>query len=105
MRMPGQSAWIRFIILLVVTLSARQLSAQNPKVTDFVIYTNDAPSVTGTSTSVTISSSTIINGGLVGSSRLVTSTGNSNIKSGILSAGTIQLTNGNTVTGKIAVGN
>src|SRR6476660_5117587 len=105
MRMRGHNAWIRLLILLAVSLTTKQLAAQNLKVTDFVVYTNDAPSVSGTSTNVTISSSTTINGGFIGSSRLVTSTGNSNIKSSIFSDGIIQLSNGNTVTGKIAAKN
>ena len=103
--MRGNYAWIRLIILLVVSLSTGQLIAQNLKVTDFVIYTTDAPSLSGTNTNVTISSSTTINGGFIGSSRLVTSTGNSNIKAGIFSDGIIQLSNGNTVAGKIAANN
>ena len=101
MRMRGYDAWLRLIILLIVSLGGRQLAAQL-KVTDFVIYTNDPPNVAGSNTNVTISSSTVINGGVIGSSRLVTSTGNTNIKSSIFSDGIIQLTNGNTVTGKIA---
>ena len=105
MRMRGFAAWTRVIILLIVSLGSRQLAAQNLKVTDFVIYTNDAPSVATAPTSVTINSSTTINGGFVGSSRLITSTGNSNIKSSIFSDGTILLANGNTVTGKIAARN
>ena len=102
--MRRYEAWLRLIILLVVSLGGRQLAAQL-KVTDFVIYTNDPPNVAGSNTNVTISSSTVINGGVIGSSRLVTSTGNTNIKSSIFSDGIIQLTNGNTVTGKIAARN
>ena len=75
-------------------------SQQQTQMSDYVLFSGAA-----SPGNVQIGSSSNINGGSVGSLKLVNSTGTSTIKSNIFSKGTIALTNSNTVVGKIAASN
>src|SRR5436189_5498844 len=70
--------------------------AQQTKISDYVIFGANGLSQAG-SPGVTMGSASSIQGGIVGSNTLVTSTGNMVINGGIYSGGTILLANSNTV--------
>ncbi|PWT78808.1 MAG: hypothetical protein C5B59_01055, partial [Bacteroidetes bacterium] len=102
--------------LLKVTLIALLFlpfysQSQQLSITDFAIMGGSATPQPGASTpavpgrAVQLGSSTNIQGGAVGSFILVTTTGNTVINANVYSNGTVQLTNSNTVTGRIAVAN
>jgi hypothetical protein len=85
------------------------LFAQQTSISDFVIFggsknsgheANSAPDC-----GVQIGSASTIRGGSIGSYGLVKSTGNLTANTNIFSGGTIQLANGNVVTGRIAAAN
>src|SRR5262249_34970776 len=76
---------------------------QQLKITDFVIFAGNGNCATCT---VSIGPTSSVTGGSIGSSRLVQTTGSSNvISSNIYSAGTAVLTTNNKVTGNITAAN
>lgn len=86
--------------------------AQQLPITDFVLFGGNGtcpgtgqtpPQLPGCG--VQLGSSTNIQGGAIGSFRLVKSTGNTTLNTNIHSGGTVQLANSNTVTGKITAAN
>ena len=95
-----------FILFLLSTLTT---FAQTLQMSDFVLFGGNGGTGTTTPASpgygVQLGSSTTVNGGSVGSLKLVKSTGNSSITGNIYSVGTVVLNNSNTVTGKITAAN
>ncbi|MEO6406030.1 MAG: MBG domain-containing protein [Ferruginibacter sp.] len=77
-------------------------TAQQTRMKDYVLFGGKNNLATG---AVTLSSSTNVSGGSVGSYNLVSTTGSSTIGANIFSGGTVALANGNTVTGRISVAN
>ncbi len=92
--------WRMLILFLLIFISSTK--AQQTTMQDYVLFGGKSSVSNG---NVTLSSSTNVTGGSIGSYRLVTTTGNSNIAGNIYSGGTITLSNGNTVTGKITAAN
>ncbi len=94
--------------LLSLTVSAQQTTMK-----DYVLFggNGSCPGGTGQSVpalpgcAVQLSSSTNIQGGSIGSYRLIKTTGNSTINANIYSGGTIELANSNIVTGRISSAN
>ena len=91
-----------FLSLFVVLQTTSTSTAQQLKISDFVIF--GGSSVPGKS-GVNLSSSTNVMSGSIGSFSDVKSTGSSFIGGNIHSGGTVNLANSNTVSGKITVGN
>jgi protein associated with RNAse G/E len=101
------------IITILVIAFGNTLFGQQTKITDYVIFggrsfTGQTPPL-APGYAVQLASSTTIQGGSIGSSTLVKTTGNSTIGSGsnptnIFSGGTIQLNNSNVVSGRLAAG-
>ena len=98
----------RMLILGAVFLPFYGNSQQIP-ISDFVLFSGAG----GPKTSLVISpgyavqlgSSSNVNGGIIGSLRLIKSTGTVSITGNVFSNGTIELTNSNSVTGRIAASN
>ena len=86
-----------FIFVLLTSLFPVLTNAQPTTITDYVIF--------GGSNSVQFGSSANIQGGSIGSYKLVKSTGNATVNANIYSGGTVVLANSNTVTGKITAAN
>ena len=84
-------------------------NAQVLQITDFVMFAgNGGPGTTNPGPSgygVIMGSSSTITGGSVGSYEKVQTTGGTSFYSNIYSGGTVDLTNGNTVTGRITAAN
>ncbi|MBC7829571.1 MAG: S8 family serine peptidase, partial [Chitinophagaceae bacterium] len=83
------------IIFFCLSLSS-DLTAQQLKITDFVVFARG---------SVQFGSSSFINGGSIGSYRHVETSGSIHIKGNIYSGGTVELANKNTITGRITASN
>ena len=84
------------VLLFFVLLYSDTLQAQL-KMTDFVLF--------GGSQGVEISSASSIQGGSIGSSTLIKTTGSTTLSTNIYSGGTVQLNNSNVITGKITAAN
>ena len=95
-----QNYFFAFLILASVLLPFYGNAQTQLQMSDFVLFSG----ANGPGT-VQIGSSSNINGGSIGSLKLVKSTGTSRMTSNLYSQGTISLANSNTVTGKIAVSN
>lgn len=101
----------KLIALLTLFFLAIKSDAQQLKITDFVLFggQNDLshkctnPPYPGYS--VSLASSVSITNGRIGSYKLITSTGNSNLNSSLNSGGTINLANSNKVSGSITAQN
>ena len=95
--------------LFILSLISSTSNAQSPSMRDFAIFAGSglpgsaAPPSPGYG--VQIGSSITINGGSVGSYKLIQTTGNASIQSNIYSGGKVVLTNSNVVAGKIAAAN
>src|SRR5215831_15710 len=90
-------------ILAISIIAPFFLSAQQLKITDFVIFAGNGNCATCT---VSIGPTSSVTGGSIGSSKLVQTIGSSNIiSSNIYSAGTAILTTNNKVTGRITAAN
>jgi len=98
-----------FFVLFSIT--AGSVIAQSPqlKMSDFVLFSGsggpNTTSPTGPGYAVQLGSSANINGGSIGSYKLVQTTGNANITGNIYSQGRIILANGNSISGNIAASN
>jgi hypothetical protein len=97
-------------LLICTLLGPLNSSAQQLRIFDFAIFGGNGTCPNGQTLSspqcaVQLGSATFVNGGSVGSYRLVKSTGNINIAGNIHSGGTIELANGNSVSGKITAAN
>src|SRR4051812_37993005 len=94
-----------FIALLLLSFSVCKLNAQQLKITDFVLFggqnnpSNNCTTPPSPGYSVNLGSSVNITNGRIGSYKLITSTGNSNLNNTLNSGGTISLANGNKVNG------
>ncbi|HEY2349756.1 MAG TPA: S8 family serine peptidase, partial [Puia sp.] len=77
------------------------LSAQQTNITDFVLFGGSSSCAT---CAVTLGSATAITGS-IGSYHIVQSTGNASVTGNMYSGGTVKLSNGNTVTGRITAAN
>ena len=100
--------------LLLFLFTAFYGNAQSPqlRITDFVLFGGNANCPNGAQTpcnspgcAVQLGSSSSVSGGSVGSYRLVKTTGTVTITGNVYSGGTVQLSNGNKVTGKITAAN
>jgi hypothetical protein len=109
-----KSALARFwavILVLAWILFPNNSTAQQLRISDFVLFGGTSNPLTGQTPcsapgySVQLASSTNIQGGSIGSYRLVTSTGNITVNGNIYSGGLVQLANNNNITGKIAAAN
>ena len=109
----SRTCFCMFALVFLISNGAR---AQQTQITDYVIFggqkTSSPPQTAPLSPgyAVQLGPSTSMQGGLIGSYNLVKSTGNSTIGSAamptnIYSGGTVQLTNSNTVTGRITAAN
>jgi Subtilase family. len=104
---------INYVIsLLLLSLSPslyNGINAQQLKIYDFALFAGNGGPGTSAAPSpgygVQIGSSITINGGSVGSYKLVQSTGNASINANIYSGGTVSITNSNIVNGNIAARN
>ncbi len=95
-----------FIITFICLLFNNNLQAQQTQISDYVIFGGKQTAAGQTAPlfpgyAVQLGSSTTISGGKVGSSNLIQTTGNSTINADIFSGGTIDLTNSNSVTGRL----
>jgi len=97
-------------LVLVCGLFPTILKAQQLKITDFVLFGGTGTVLPGQRAplapgyGVQFGSSSSIQGGSIGSFKLVKSTGNAIINGNIYSGSTIQLANSNVVKGKLAAG-
>lgn len=98
--------------LLSIFLGMSSLRAQQVTlISDYVIFGGTATALPGQTApaapgyAVQLSSSTNVQGGVIGSNKLIKTTGSSVMNASLYSNGTIVLANSNTVTGKIAAGN
>ena len=92
------------IIFLIIPclFSVTMSSAQQTTMKDFVIFGGNSSAATGY---VQLGSSSSVQGGYVGSYKLVKTTGSTTINANINSGGTITLANSNVVSGKITAAN
>ena len=101
------------VLLISFCFSNLQGTAQQLNISDFVLFGGNGNCPTGAGQSavpspgcgVQVGSSSSIQGGSVGSYKLVKSTGTSTFTGNIYSGGTVVLANNNTVTGKITAAN
>lgn len=101
MKKFGMSACrvLQFALLINLIGATEQTLAQAPakSINDFVLF--------GGSSGVNLSSSVLIQGGIIGSTTNVQTNGKSTLNSSIYSKGTINLSNSNTVSGNITSAN
>ncbi len=107
----GATPFVKGIIvsILVLLLIPYVSTSQQSNISDFAVFGGNASCPTGAGQTpcnspgcaVQLGGSTVINGGAVGSYKLVTTTGSVNITGNIYSGGTITLAGSNTVGGKI----
>jgi hypothetical protein len=100
----------KLLMTFVVTLSlTSMLQAQQTSMSDFVIFggakSSGQTQPPAPGYAVQLGSSSLVQGGAVGSYGLVKSTGNLTVNGHIFSGGTIQLSNNNVITGRIAAAN
>ncbi|MEJ7586606.1 MAG: hypothetical protein WKI04_03480 [Ferruginibacter sp.] len=101
------------VFVILQCLSATILNAQQTNIREYVLFSGNGSYPGGERQkypgppgyAVQLGSFSTIQGGSVGSYRLVTSTGTAVINANIYSGGTIKLAHGNTVNGKIAAAN
>ncbi len=96
---------------MLLSFVACRLNAQQLKITDFVLFggqdniSNNCSNPPSPGYGVTFASSVNITNGRIGSYKLITSAGNANFNSTLNSGGTINLANGNKVSGDITAQN
>lgn len=96
-----------------MTFSSFNSFAQQTSMVDYVLFAGfgNCPGGAGQSTpsspgcGVVLNSSTNIQGGSIGSYRLINSTGNATLNTNLFSGGTISLANSNAITGRISAAN
>ncbi|HEV7330310.1 MAG TPA: S8 family serine peptidase [Flavisolibacter sp.] len=89
-------SWVAKLATALIVFFQFSASAQQPTIRDFVLFGGN---------STQIGTSTTINGGRIGSNKLVQTIGNTNITADINSANRVQLANSNTVRGNITAEN
>ena len=89
-------------VQVILFLLPHIVNAQQLKITDFAVFGGNGSSA---SCLVNIGSSSSINGGSVGSYKLVQTTGNASVTGNIYSGGTVILANGSTIGGRITAAN
>ena len=100
-----------YFILFPCLLSGNLLNAQQTGISDFVLFGGTISVLPGQTApaspgySVQIGSSSNVQGGFIGSFKLVKSTGTAIVNGNIHSGGIVELANSNTVTGKITAAN
>lgn len=105
-----RSAFFIFVLQFFSALNALQ-AQQQTNISEYVIFGGSANALAGQTApsspgyAVQLGSTTNIQGGIIGSYKLIKTTGNALINTNIFSGGTVILANSNTVTGKVAAAN
>ena len=91
-----------YFFIIQSFFSGAVLYAQQTTMKDYVLFGGSSTYTTGY---VQLGSSTNVQGGALGSYKLIKSTGNSTVNANIYSGGTVQLANSNVISGKITAAN